>query len=72
MENELYKVISWHSKRVTVKYLAYAIVCFLLNVRYNWSFIMILIATITPHLVFSVALSLFKSETTRKQDRLKF
>lgn len=71
MENDFYKVISWESKLVTLKYLTIAVVCFVLNVKYKWSFSMLLLASVTPRLLFSVARSLFQSETTRKQERQK-
>ena len=61
MENEMYKVLSWQSKLVSLKYLSYALICFTLNVYYGWTFCMILLAIITPKLLWRVTWSMFKS-----------
>jgi len=66
MENDLYKVLSWHSKLTTLKYLLLAMAAFTLNVFYGWTFSMILLAGLTPKLLFRVAWSCFKGEAARR------
>ena len=70
MENDLYKVLSWHSKLTTLKYLVLAMATFTLNVLYGWTFSMILLAGLAPKLLFRVAWSCFKGEAARRQERM--
>jgi len=66
MENDLYKVLSWHSKLTTLKYLLLAIAAFTLNVFYKWTFTMILLAGLAPKLLFRLAWSALKGEAARR------
>jgi hypothetical protein len=57
MENEFYKILSWHSKWKTSKYLAYAIYCFVMTTYYQWTFSMIAISYLAPRMLYAVARS---------------
>jgi hypothetical protein len=70
MENDLYKVLSWHSKLTTLKYILLAATGFTLNVIYGWTFTMILLAWLGPKLLLRVAWFSIKGETARRQERL--